>query len=70
MRKERDKRGSQGLRSPAEVADELGFSRSHVYTLADSGALPSIKIGKAVRFDPKDVERFIREHRRGKGKAA
>jgi excisionase family DNA binding protein len=60
----------KGLLSPAEVAIVLGFSRSHVYTLADSGDLPSIKIGKSVRFDPKDVELFIREHRRGKGKAA
>lgn len=30
--------------------------------------LPSIKFKKAVRFDPKDVENFIRDHRRRKGK--
>jgi hypothetical protein len=34
--------------------------------MATSGELPSIKLRGAVRFDPKDVERFIRDHRRGK----
>lgn len=52
------------LLSPAEVAARLGLSRPHVYTLATAGAIRSIKFGRAVRFDPKDVERFIREHRR------
>lgn len=58
------------LQSPAEVARRLGMSRSNVYHLAGVGALPSIKFGKAVRFDPKDVDKFIREHRRRKRKAA
>jgi excisionase family DNA binding protein len=40
------------------------LSRPHVYTLATAGAIRSIKFGRAVRFDPKDVERFIRDHRR------
>jgi hypothetical protein len=37
--------------------------------MATVGSLPSIKFGKAVRFDPKDVEQFIQEHRREKGNA-
>ncbi len=53
-----------GLVSPAVTAVRLGFSRSRVYALAAAGKIPSIKFGRAVRFDPKDVERFIREHRR------
>lgn len=52
------------LLSPAEVAARLGLSRAHVYTMATAGKIRSIKFGRAVRFDPKDVERFIREHRR------
>ena len=63
-------RSEQDLQSPAEVARHLGMSRSNVYHLASVGALPSIKFGKAVRFDPMDVERFIRDHRRRKGKEA
>lgn len=50
-----------------ETARRLGLSVPHVYTLAASGTLPSVKFGKAVRFDPEDVERFIREHRRKVG---
>lgn len=53
------------LLDPGEVAAMLGLSRPHVYTLAATGKIRSIKFGRAVRFDPKDVERFIREHRRG-----
>jgi excisionase family DNA binding protein len=60
----------KGLLVAAVTARRLGLSVPHVYTLAAAGTLPSIKFGKAVRFDPADVERFIREHRRGKGKAA
>jgi excisionase family DNA binding protein len=53
------------LLSPADVAERLGLSRPHIYTLAAAGKIRSIKFGRAVRFDPKDVERFIRDHRRG-----
>ena len=54
------------LLRPRDVGRKLGLSVPHVYTLAAAGDLPSIKFGKAVRFDPKDVEEFIREHRRRK----
>jgi excisionase family DNA binding protein len=53
-----------------DVAHTLNLTRQHVYVLAASGQLPSIKLRGAVRFDPKDVEAFIREHRRRKVKAA
>jgi excisionase family DNA binding protein len=58
------------LLRPRDVGQKLGLSIPHVYTLAAAGTLPSIKLGRAVRFRPADVDRFIREHRRGKGKAA
>jgi excisionase family DNA binding protein len=54
----------KGLLAPDEVARMLGMSKPHVYNLAKSGELPSIKFGRAVRFDPKDVEAYIRKHRR------
>ena len=55
----------------AYVAGRLGLSIPHTYRLAKTGEIPCIRIGpKAIRFDPEDVERFIQEHRRGKGKAA
>lgn len=51
-----------------DVAHTLNLTRQHVYVLAASGQLPSIKFGGgrgSVRFDPKDVEAFIQAHRRG-----
>lgn len=35
----------------AELAEHLSVSISTVYRLARRGAIPSIRIGKAVRFD-------------------
>jgi excisionase family DNA binding protein len=70
LKREDTKDQARELQSPIEVARRLGMSRSNVYHLATVGSLLSIKFGKAVRFDPKDVEEYIREHRRKKGKAA
>jgi len=59
-----------GLLNAAETARRLGLSVPHIYTLATAGSLPSIKFGKAIRFEESAVERFIREHRRVKGNSA
>lgn len=53
------------LLNASETARKLRMSVPHVYTMAAAGTLPSIKFGKAVRFDPVDVEEFIEAHRRG-----
>jgi len=57
-------RSLDGLLTPTEVAERLGMSRPYIYFQAASGVLPSIRFGKAVRFHPEDVERFIQRHRR------
>ena len=49
-----------------EVAKMLGCSKWFVYALAKRKELPSISIGRTVRFDPKDVVEFINEHRQRK----
>lgn len=54
------------LLRPRDVGRKLGLSTPHVYTLAATGALLSVRIGRSVRFRPVDVDRFIRENRRGK----
>jgi excisionase family DNA binding protein len=51
------------LRVPA-VALRLGLSKQKIYALATSGELPSIRLGRSLRFEPRDVDRFIRDHRR------
>jgi excisionase family DNA binding protein len=43
----------------ADVAERLRVSLRTVRRLADSGALPVIHIGRAVRVDPRDLERFL-----------
>jgi excisionase family DNA binding protein len=52
------------LLSAEEVGQRWNLSRSRIYALASSGDLPSIKLKGAVRFDPRDVEEYIRDHRR------
>jgi excisionase family DNA binding protein len=46
------------------VAKRLGLSETHVYLMAQRGQIPCVKFAKAVRFDPADVDAFIRAHRR------
>lgn len=47
-----------------DVAKMLGLSVPRVRQLAQEGKLASIKMDRAVRFDPKDVAEFIKSHRR------
>lgn len=42
----------------ADVARTLGISARAVYDLAASGAIPTYRFGRAVRFDPADVEAY------------
>jgi excisionase family DNA binding protein len=53
-----------------DVAKRIDASKQTVYLLAREKTLPSVRWGRSVRFDPKDVERFIREHRRAKAAPA
>lgn len=43
-----------------ELARLLGVTRQHIYKLAAQRALPSFRVGKAVRFDPKHVAAWLR----------
>jgi len=41
------------------LAEYIGASRRTAIRLRDSGAIPSIKIGRLVRFRESDILRFI-----------
>ena len=41
-----------------EVARALKVSRSWVYAKAESGVVPSLRVGGLLRFDPEAVRRF------------
>ena len=50
-----------------EVARALKVSRSWIYARAESGELPSLRIGGMLRFDPVAIQRFALESpRRGR----
>lgn len=43
------------------VAKRLGVSRFRIYELARTGALPHVRIGRSMRFDPQQLEQWIEE---------
>jgi excisionase family DNA binding protein len=45
-----------------EVAVYLGVTVDTVYRMARLRTLPSVKVGRALRFDVKALERFVEEH--------
>jgi len=54
---------SRRLLKVSEVADRLGLSQRKIWSLASEGALPKVRIGAAVRFDPRDVDALIEQSR-------
>ena len=41
----------------------LGMGKSSIYAMAKSGELPSIRIGRSVRFLASDIQKFIEDRR-------
>ena len=42
-----------------EVSEQWGISEERVFALAREGILPSVRLGRQVRFSPKALEEFI-----------
>ena len=51
------------LLTAADVAERLQLGRSTVYRLVADGDLAALHIGRAVRFEPEEVEAFIARKR-------
>jgi len=53
----------EDLLTAEQVAQKLHVSTAWVYDHADrkEPLLPAVRLGKAVRFRPEDVDRFIKE---------
>ena len=45
-----------------KAAQYLGLQADTVYTKARLRELPSVKVGRALRFDVKALERFVEQH--------
>ena len=43
----------------AEVASLLEVTPQHIYKLAASGRMPSIRVARAIRFDPQQVANWL-----------
>lgn len=44
-----------------QVAELLGVSEKKIYRLAAAGALPSFRVGSAIRFDGQDIADWLRK---------
>lgn len=47
------------LLKPKQVLDALQISRATMYRWIKEGKLKTLKIGKQIRFDPEEIERFL-----------
>lgn len=55
--------------STGQVSKQLGRSRQGVINLAEERRLRAVRTGAGWIYDPDDVERFDREHKKGKNDA-
>lgn len=61
-RQHRDPR-NVALLGVRELADRLGTSERFVRRLVAERRMPFLKVGRFVRFDPRDVDAWLVEHR-------
>ena len=54
------------LLKPAEVAEARAISTRLLCSLTNCGDIPSLKIGKTVRYEPKDIELWIQQQKKRK----
>jgi len=54
--------GLKRLLKPEEAAEYLGLQVDTVYRKARLRELPSVKVGRSLRFDVEALKRFIEEH--------
>ena len=52
------------------VAESLGLSRWRVYQLAREGVIPSVRIGKSLKFDEDKIREWIANGGSQSGEAA
>lgn len=51
--------GSCGLLRVSEVADLAGISEDSIRRAVSSGSLPAYKIGRCIRIDPGDLQKWL-----------
>ena len=51
------------LLKPNEAAAVLGISPRSLWTLTNDGTIPCLRLGRAVRYDPRDLLTWIDQHK-------
>lgn len=49
----------QPLLTTDQTSKHLGITIRTLYTLTQRGDLPCIKVGRSVRYDPRDIEEYL-----------
>lgn len=60
---------SAGLIDAAEAGELLGVPKSWVLAEARADRVPHVRLGRYVRFEPDELERWWRQRRRGPSSA-
>ena len=47
----------------AALAERLLVKRSTLYAWAEQGMIPYVKLGRLLRFDPDEIEAWLKKHR-------
>jgi len=56
--------GEKKLLKVAEAAAYLTLSQFYLYRLVETGAIPTIRLGRSIRFDPAELDEWINDRRR------
>ena len=54
-----------GLLSAKQAAGKLAISTRKLWSMTASGELPTVRIGRCVRFDPRDLQMLIESKKQG-----
>lgn len=59
-----DRQAPASLLTSREAATILAISPRLLWSLTASGVLPCVRIGRAVRYDPRDLQGFIERRKK------
>ena len=61
--KHNNERGkNQMLLRAKDISLLLNISRSYAYLLMQSGELPTVRLGRSIRVQPKDLEEYLKRN--------
>jgi excisionase family DNA binding protein len=59
MKSRMEQTGAQRLMTVQQAAVYLAISERHLWTITQAGGLRSIKLGRSVRYDSIELDRYI-----------